>query len=240
MSNLKILILNGPAESGKGEVARIIKQYLPFEVIQYSSIDFVKDVAKEKFGWDGVKDVKGRNLLSAIKQSMIAYNDLPTKKIIEIINYYIKSTYLITIDVREPDEIDKLVKWCKEKNITCHTCRISNTEKELEAERSGLSLTGDRMYGRYNYDIYIYNNEGLYDLEQQTKEKFTNIYLNPIPKPNKEPVTIGSKQHEPPIEQTIKNTCTICNHGKLRIDKRTLFLVCDYCQQRYTKDLRRF
>ena len=230
----KVLILNGSAESGKDEIPKVIKNLLKWDIKEYSSIDYVKDVAKEKFGWNGEKDVKGRNLLIAIKQAMITYNDMPTKKVISNIKESILFEIdLFIVDIREPDEIDKLVKWCKEKDITCHTCRISNTEKELEAERSEFSLTGDRMYGRYDYGIYIYNNGNLYALKRQIKEKFTDIYLNPIHKPNKEPVTIGSKQHDPPIEQIIENTCTVCNHGKLRIDKRTFFLVCDYCQQKY-------
>lgn len=236
-SPIKVLIMNGPAESGKGETSKIIANHLKWEVKQYSSIDYVKHVAKEKFGWNGKKNVKGRNLLAGIKQTMIAYNDMPTKKVIVNIQEGILfGIDLMIVDIREPDEIDKLVNWCRENKVTCHTCRVSNTDKELEAERSGLSLTGDRMYGRYDYDIYIYNNKGLFELEQQVKEKFTDVYINHFTQSKKDsPITIGAMQHEPSIKATMGNNCIVCNHGKIWPDLKSMTDVCNYCRQRYIK-----
>ncbi|MCP4368293.1 MAG: hypothetical protein GY797_09335 [Deltaproteobacteria bacterium] len=177
MLGIKILIMNAPAESGKGTVAKYLKELFSYEIVEYSSIDYVKDVAREKFGWDGKKDVAGRNLLAAIKQAMIAYNDLPTKKITTVIEEAIMfGVDILVVDIREPDEIEKLVEYCSLEEITCHTCRIHNTKAENEAEVSGLSLTGDRLYGEYDYDINIRNNGTLLELEQTMAETFEKIY----------------------------------------------------------------
>ena len=79
---MKVLITNGPARSGKGTVTKYLKELFSLDIVSYSSIDYVKKVAEEKFGWDKEKDIAGRNLLAGIKQLMINYNDLPTKRVI--------------------------------------------------------------------------------------------------------------------------------------------------------------
>jgi len=229
---IHVLIMNGPAESGKGTVADYIEKLLNWKIKRYSSIDYVKEVAK-KFGWDGVKDVKGRNLLSAMKQTMIEFNDLPTKKIInEIQECILFEVDLLICDIREPEEIQKLVDYCKEQDIQCDTCRISNTIKELEAERTGLSTFGDRMYGRYDYTSYVYNNGSLDELKVQVKEIFSDLYINNIPsKPSIG--SPGSNTFEPVIDQPIKNICIMCHHGLLVKNENTSNSTCSYCRQVY-------
>lgn len=165
---MKILILNGPTESGKGTVVKYLKELLNLEIVQYSSIDYVKEVAKEKFGWDGEKDIKGRNLLASIKQTMIKYNDMPTKRVAtKMTEAIVFDIDMMVVDIREPDEIEKLVEHCKKVNVPCVTCRVHNINAEQEANTNGLSLTGDRMYGEYTYDNHIYNNCTLEDLKRE-------------------------------------------------------------------------
>jgi len=231
---VQILILNGAAGSGKGEVFKFIDEILlDWDVKEYSSIQYIKEVAKESFGWNGVKDTAGRNLLSTMKQAMIKYNNLPTKKIISVIKESIASEIdLIVTDIREPSEIDKLVKWCRENKVICHTCRISNTNKELEAERSCLSLTGDKMYGRYDYSLYIYNNGTLDELKTHIEKVFTDLYINKILIKN----TIcspGSNQFEPALKSTMEDICSKCNHGHLIKSLHSMMKVCDYCGQSF-------
>ena len=168
--------MNGCAESGKGTVITFIKQSFPIFVMEYSSIDYVKVVATNSFGWDGIKNIKGRNLLAEIKQSMIAYNDMPTKKVImHMEEAIITSQDLFVVDIREPDEIEKLVNHCAKVEISCITCRVYNTKAELFASKNGFNLTGDRLYGQYDYDVNIYNNGDLSDLEKNVLEIFQDV-----------------------------------------------------------------
>ncbi|MBT4876328.1 MAG: hypothetical protein HOJ48_01220 [Desulfobacula sp.] len=156
---MKIFILNGPAEAGKGTLVEYFKESTWLDTHSYSSIDWIKKVAKKEFGWDGVKDARGRNLLAGLKQVAIAYNDIPTKKVIlEIESAIVFKIDLLFVDIREPDEIEKLVTHCKTVGLPCVAVRVINTQAELKAEKNGLSLTGDRLYGEYSYDIEIENN----------------------------------------------------------------------------------
>jgi len=169
--------MNGPGESGKGTVAEFLNKLFEFDIVEYSSIDYVKEVARDSFGWNGEKDTKGRNLLAAVKQVMIAYNDMPTKKVIERLNDAIAfNVDILIVDIREPDEIEKLVEYCKEFEIICNTCRVHNAKAEKKAETDGLSLTGDRLYGEYDYDIDLNNNGTFKELEVQVATVFQALY----------------------------------------------------------------
>lgn len=231
---VNVLILNGPAESGKGEVAKCIAETLDFKIENYSSIDYVKEVAKENFGWDCVKDTPGRNLLSAIKQSMVEYNNLPTKKIItKIEECFIFEIDLLICDIREPSEIQKLVDYCEENNLQCTTCRVHNTKAELNASKSDLSVSGDKIYGKFDYSCHIYNNGSLSELNDKVKKIFGDLYIHQI---LKEPIlsSPGSRRFEPAIGLR-GNHCCICFHGRIEKDKRTLNYICSYCGQVYFK-----
>jgi len=174
---MKVLIMNGASESGKGTVVGYLKELFTFNIEEYSSIDYVKQVAIDSFHWDEQKDTEGRNLLAAIKQLMIAYNDLPiTKVIYEITQAILFKVDIFVVDIREPDEIEKLVNHCKKCKITCHTCRVFNVKAEKKAELSELSLTGDRLYGEYIYDINIYNNRSLNVLKDRVATIFDELY----------------------------------------------------------------
>jgi len=226
---MKVLIMNGPAESGKGTVVKYIKElFVDMEITEYSSINYVKEVAFEHFGWDGVKDTKGRNLLSAIKQTMIAYNDYPTKKIVYTIDTAL-GTDLLVVDIREPDEIEKLVNHCKDINIVCHTCRVINTKIENDVDRVGeLSLTGDRLYGEYDYDINIRNNGTLEELKKEVLNIFGNIYENGVY------VGVNSHSKAEPLEQKEHNgSCAICGESRISEDMATMGIRCRYCGQLY-------
>jgi hypothetical protein len=141
--------------------------------LEYSSIDYVKEVAEKSFGWDKKKDVKGRNLLAAIKQLMIGYNDLPLQKVADVlIDSIVFDVDILVVDIREPDEIEKLVNHCKKVSIPCYTCRIHNTKAEDIVKKGGHSLTGDRLYGQYDYDLNITNNGSLEELAIQVNTVF--------------------------------------------------------------------
>ena len=172
-----VLILNGPARAGKGTVIKYIKEIFNVYPCVYSSIDYVKEVAEEKFGWDGKKDTEGRNLLAGIKQVMIAYNDMPTMKIISQLKeaIFFKMEVLVA-DIREPDEIEKIVNHCIKMDILCYTCRVHNKKAEEDAEVNGLSLTGDRLFGEYDYDINIKNDGTLKGLKKKVNTAFYNVF----------------------------------------------------------------
>jgi len=251
---IKVLIMNGPAESGKGTVAKYLKELFEFKIGEYSSITYVKAVAIGTFDWNGKKDTAGRNLLAGIKQAMIAYNDLPTKKVIEEIDR--ASAYnvdILIVDIREPDEIEKLVTICKFKSLQCVTCRVINTKAEIEAEKNDLSITGDRLYGKYDYDVEIDNNGTLEQLKNNVKAVFGDVYgsvgcgtspdhvidsMKYAMKAMSGTVNVVKGKNEnnrqlPFISLVHGRTCSECDSENVFMSQAHNAIVCDFCGQRY-------
>ena len=69
---MSVIMISGKAESGKDFTASILKEELEKKgrkilIVHYA--DYLKFIAKEYFGWDGVKDEKGRNIFAYRKRS---------------------------------------------------------------------------------------------------------------------------------------------------------------------------
>lgn len=180
-----VLILNGPAAGGKGTVCKLLRSTFDLNVIEYSSIDYVKKTAKDKFGWDGKKDAKGRVLLSKVKQLMIEYNDLPFKKVVQVIEYTKKFSMLhsikfnidvLAVDVREPEEISKIVEYCDTNNIIRRTCLVNNTKAERKAIDCALDKLGDLSFNKYVYDIILQNDLTISHLEKKVRSAFSLMF----------------------------------------------------------------
>lgn len=175
---MKVIILNGAAGSGKNTFKQALGDVWGLSVRDYSSIDWAKEVALEKFGWDGVKDVASRKLLSGIKQLGIQYGDIPFEKVkIEIQASIIGGADIIVVDIREPDEIEKLVKWCQDVRIFCRTIRIYNTKAEHKVESGDYDLQGDRLYGAYDYDYGVPNNGTMEEFISTIKNTMNHLFL---------------------------------------------------------------
>ncbi len=62
---MKILLINGKAQSGKSLLAEKLASKLS-NAKCYHNADAVKSIAKAMYSWDGIKDDKGRELLISI------------------------------------------------------------------------------------------------------------------------------------------------------------------------------
>ncbi len=63
---MKIILFSGKAECGKTSAAMMTANKLRdmgYKVVHLAYADYVKQTAKDIFGWDGKKDVEGRKLL---------------------------------------------------------------------------------------------------------------------------------------------------------------------------------
>ena len=97
----KIIVINGMGGVGKSTFISLCHEIDP-RVIETSTVDFVKEIALQA-GWDGVKDQKGRRLLSDIKDALERYDDVPNKKIDEFIQSHPDN--IIFVNAREPHNI---------------------------------------------------------------------------------------------------------------------------------------
>lgn len=160
-----VIVINGAGGSGKDTFVGFCQELMGVENMQnVSSVDEVKQEAQEKHGWDpGDYSDEARNLLVQIKQEHIQDNDRPTRYAISKIT---KSNGKITfVHIREPEEIEKLRKECKNmefKFLTLHMIPF--------ADHRVPDTIVDKGTENYDYDVTIANDGDLDDLKKKAEE----------------------------------------------------------------------
>lgn len=162
----QIIIINGLPQCGKDTFVKMCSKYA--KVQNFSSIGFIKDVATYA-GWNGIKDDKGRWLLSELKQTLTLYDDIPNKKVIEKIKEFKNSNdEILFIHIREADEIRKV-------------CNAYKEAQTLIVKRpsfvSMVSNDSDRYVSEYTYDFLLNNDSTLESMELKAKA-FVKYILN--------------------------------------------------------------
>lgn len=140
-----IVIINGSGGVGKDTFVKLISE--KYKTINYSSIDYVKNVLSPIIG--NAKSEKERKLMSDVKLALTEYNDLPFKKISECVNVFLNhsNAEILFLHIREPKEIERAAK---EFNAT--TVLITNPNvKKIN------SNIADRDVDNYNYNFIIAN-----------------------------------------------------------------------------------
>ncbi len=175
-----VLIINGAPRSGKDTFINTLTMENPGKVIRYSSIDWIKQQALN-LGWDGIKDDKGRQFLSDLKNACIKYADIPFVKIIERIlfscnrySWEAGTVYFCTC-VREPEEIHKIKIWCDENKIPCHTILVRRKKAEQKALDEGFISSGDIQFLNYPYAHTIYNEGSVEEFTNETKQLMEKV-----------------------------------------------------------------
>jgi hypothetical protein len=155
---MKIIILNGVPESGKGELARYVGGY------RDSIINDVKGVAARNFAWDGVKDAEGRQLLCGIKETSDKYDGglLIRKLVIRILDLDTDIKYA-TIDARESKDIATLMFIFKLLGYGAVSVLIRRDAAE-KANTDGCAA--DMGVFNHDYDYEMSNNGSIADFHR--------------------------------------------------------------------------
>ena len=108
---MKIFVVGGKSGSGKGEVAKIIKEYYIYKLKNCVITGFTKYLklfAMEMTDWDGVSANKPRDFLQSFGDQLRAYDEkFLTKRMVEDLNIYEKTVDVVVInDARLPLEIE--------------------------------------------------------------------------------------------------------------------------------------
>lgn len=175
-----VIIINGAPESGKSTFVKICKeQHLLGFIYEYSTVDFVKQIATE-CGWDGVKNAKNRKFLSDLKDLLTEWHDIPFRKSIEKVQenyqhsaeiYSISPHHVITfIHCREPEEIQKFKEYYGDD--WCRTLLI----RRPTVEDNDQSNHADAQVFNYKYDYEIMNDGTLNDLEQKAQDFVEEVW----------------------------------------------------------------
>ena len=158
----KIIVINGLPGSGKDTFVSLVSKYAA--TTNFSSVDFVKDVAKFA-GWDGIKTPNSRLFLSKLKELLTEYDDIPYKKTAEEIRWFKNQPEqeLLFIHIREPREIERIVRdFCA---ITVLVKRANNQQV--------VSNDSDKYTESYNYD-FVLNNDSTLDALGSKAKGFVN------------------------------------------------------------------
>ena len=163
----QVIIINGHPGSGKTTVSEMIAEQE--KTMIRSSIDFVKEVAVEFFGWNGLKGEEDRKFLSNMKQFLNEYTDL--------IEYDLRCAYdnfmesdarFLLIDIRETDEIEKYKRM-----FNAITVFIENPRAKKIATNSS-----DKQVEETVYDYTISNHYCLDSLKMEVNRFIKEIETN--------------------------------------------------------------
>lgn len=163
----QIFIINGSGGVGKDtfvelvsvELNDILKKF--HTVINFSSIDKVKEIARE-IGWSGRKSEKDRKFLSDLKVLTSEYCDMPFKSMKNKVNDFLKDeeSRFLFLHIREPEEITRIVKEFGAKTILIKR----NVVKHI------TSNMADENVFNYDYDFVIENNGTIEELHEKAKK----------------------------------------------------------------------
>jgi len=177
MGKTVIILLAGKAGTGKSFFAEKLRsifelQKYNVEIQHFASV--LKYIAKQYFGWDGIKDERGRKLLQHLGDIGREYDkDVWVKNLLEL-RLFASRQYpqdiVIIDDWRFPNEFDYLNKNC---NYSIYKVRMSASNRELlkggaSVHCSETSLPPETELSYYNF--VIDNCEGKTDLVKEAKE----------------------------------------------------------------------
>lgn len=162
----QIFIINGSGGVGKDTFVTFIKNEFDQPVINFSSVDKVKEIAKI-IGWKGTKTEKDRKFLSDLKLLCSNYNNMPFDSLSEKVEHFMTSSNaaLLFLHIREPEEIEKVRKTFEAKTILVKRDSI----KQI------ISNMADKNVFKYQYDIVIKNNGSLDDLKKKSIEFINDL-----------------------------------------------------------------
>jgi len=172
--NKHIFIINGSGGVGKdsfvefvsAELNDIMKKF--HIVINFSSVDKVKDIAKA-IGWDGKKTEKDRKFLSDLKILTSQYCDMPFKSMSSKVKDFINDdeAKVLFLHIREPEEIKRAVN-----EFNARTILI--TRKGIKHITSNIA---DENVLNYGYDFVI-NNDGTIEEFNIKAKNFVKEVIN--------------------------------------------------------------
>lgn len=153
----KIVVINGTGGCGKDTFVDFCRKYT--KVYNFSSIDKVKEIAK-MIGWNGSKTEKDRKFLADLKKLTTNYNDMAFNSIKEAIDIFKSSEdELMFIHIREPEEIERVVKKFK-----AYSLLIKRENYEIiKSNKSDADVLN------YDYDFIILNTT-LEEYEEKAKK----------------------------------------------------------------------
>lgn len=168
----KLLIFSGKATHGKDETAMRIRNILESQgkrCLTMAVGDSLKHVCAKYFGWDGVKDEKGRTILQHVGTEVCRKNNpgMWARIFVEILKgIETEFDYIFVSDIRFPDEIEHNKAAFGDKVTTIRVNRINYISPLTLEQQNHITETA---LDDYAFDIVV-TNDTLEDLQRQCEE----------------------------------------------------------------------
>lgn len=169
-----VVLISGKARSGKDSVANFIARNAKYDsIISLHFASPVKLIAKNDFGWNGVKDEKGRQLLQLIGDGGRSYNpNIWVEKLLDSLNSfvrsYINSSKLLVLipDTRYKNEVMKLLEWGDIFHNRVFTVRIERPNFDNGLTKEQLNNSSEMDLDDWGiWDVKITNDSSLENLQ---------------------------------------------------------------------------
>ena len=181
--NKFIFVINGSNGSGKDTFVDFVRDRgfhsdPAVDVSNISSIDIIKGMAK-KYGWDGEKDEKGRELLQKLKEVWDNYNSLTQTSIFtKTKSWYNRGNFggslsILFVHIREPEKIGAFIKSCDKYFSDAMIGSVLVKSKRTPVANN----PSDMGVNQYKYDIYI-DNDGTEEQLSEKAEEFINTIIS--------------------------------------------------------------
>ena len=174
---LTVITITGKAQHGKDFTATILKELLEdknLKILTLHYADYLKFICKNLYGWDGIKDKKGRATLQYIGTDKARKNNpnIWVNVVNELLLAIGEDFDIVLIpDARFPNEIDRLIELGWEvKTIKVNRLNFKSTLTEEQLEHySETALDNYTFDYKFNYltgkenIIYEIRGSGLLD-----------------------------------------------------------------------------
>ncbi len=150
-----VFVINGSGGVGKDTLCNLAAKH--FRVRNVSSITPIKNIAS-MCGWKGEKNDRARKFLADLKSLTVAYNDYPTKWILEEYRRFCESEdEIMFVHIREGSEIRKFVEGTDNAAITL----LIRGGNRFRRNNAAYGNSADDDVEKYRYDYVFYNDRPL-------------------------------------------------------------------------------
>ena len=154
-----VFVINGAGGVGKDTLCNMLSKH--YRVQNISSITPIKNIATI-CGWGGEKNDHARKFLADLKSVTVAYNDYPTKWILEEYRKFKESEdEILFVHIREGSEIRKFVDGTNGEAITI----LVRGGHRFRRRNAVYGNAADDDVEKYRYDYVFYNDRPLAQTE---------------------------------------------------------------------------
>lgn len=155
---MKVVLIGGKAESGKGYVCDMLNKKLCGSVKQIAFGDYLKFILLKYFGWNGKKDVAGRNILQLYGNTICRGwdEDFFANIVVNFIDIFqSRWDFVLVTDWRYPNEYLRMAE-----KFDTTTVIVKRAHKSILTDEQ-LKNESETSLDDFTPDFTIENNEGL-------------------------------------------------------------------------------